>query len=238
MNQRLKNFLMRNYITLINGLHAPLVKKGVDDPYHKLFDKFISLSKQVENASILEIGSRNVTSVTRRDLFPNAGNYVGFDILEGEGVDIVGDAHNLTQSVSEGSFDFVYSVSVLEHILFPWKAVLEINKVLITGGHVFVSTHPVWPTHELPWDFWRFPQNGFHALFNQYTGFEILSLTEGLPCKTYSLVDDGPTRTNCMATMNQGVAVIARKTDEYRSDLLKWDIDVSQVLDTVYPSKD
>ncbi|MEO7916523.1 MAG: methyltransferase domain-containing protein, partial [Dokdonella sp.] len=133
-------------------------------------------------------------------------------------------------------FDYIYSVSVFEHLLFPWKAVLEINKVLKTGGHVFLSTHPVWPAHELPWDFWRFPHNGLHALFNKFTGFEIVSLTEGLPCKVYSLVDDIPTRGNCFHTMHQGVALIARKTGDYRSDLLKWDIDVSEVIDTMYPA--
>jgi len=37
--------------------------------------------------------------------------------------------------------------------------------------------------------------------------------------------------------VNQGVAVIARKTDEYRSDLLKWDIDISDVIETMYPEK-
>lgn len=134
-------------------------------------------------------------------------------------------------------FDFVYSISVFEHLLFPWKAVLEINKVMKPEGYVFVSTHPVWPAHELPWDFWRFPRNGFHALFNQYTGFEIVSLTEGLPCKIYSLAPDAPTRSNSFETMNQGVALIARKIGSYRSDLLKWDIEVSDVVDTMYPSK-
>jgi hypothetical protein len=37
--------------------------------------------------------------------------------------------------------------------------------------------------------------------------------------------------------MNQGVALIARKKGSYRSDLLKWDIEVSDVVDSMYPSK-
>ncbi|MBL6996157.1 MAG: hypothetical protein ISR66_19975 [Desulfobacula sp.] len=116
-------------------------------------------------------------------------------------------------------------------------AVLEINKVMKTGGYLFLSTHPVWPTHELPWDFWRFPCNGFHALFNRCTGFEIVSIMEGLPCKIYSLVDDTATQSNYFNTLNQGVALIARKTGAYRRDLLKWDIDVSDVVNTMYPDK-
>lgn len=218
-------------------MHYPFVKRAADDPYHAVFREFIALCKQEPPPSIMEIGSRNVTGITRKALFPHCANYVGLDLLAGEGVDVVGDAHKLSESFSLEYFDFIYSISVFEHLLFPWKAVLEINKVLKTGGYVFLSTHPVWPAHELPWDFWRFPRNGFHALFNQYTGFNLVSLTEGLPCKTYSLVDDAPTRGNCFGTMNQGVALIAKKIGGYRSDLLKWDIEVSDVVDTMYPSK-
>jgi len=222
---------------MIDVMHQPFIERGADDPYHAVFSEFISISKREPSPAILEIGSRNVTGVTRRHLFSHCIDYVGFDVLAGDGVDIIGDAHKLSERFLLDQFDFIYSISVFEHLMFPWKCVLEINKVMKTGGYVFVSTHPVWPTHELPWDFWRFPLNGFHALFNQYTGFEIITLVEGLPCKTYSLVDDAPTRHNCFATMNQGVALIARKTGNYRSDLLKWDIEVADVVDTMYPSK-
>lgn len=237
MAGELKRYATHVYTKLLDILHFPLMKHRVADPYHNVFVEFMALTQQAGNASILEIGSRNVRDITRRSLFPNCADYVGFDILAGDGVDTVGDVHKLSESFPAERFDFVYSVSVFEHLLFPWKAVLEINKVLKTGGYVFLSTHPVWPAHELPWDFWRFPGNGFHALFNKFTGFEIIALTEGLPCKTYSLVDDAPTRGNCFQVMNQGVALIARKTGDYRSDLLKWDIDISDAVDTMYPSK-
>ncbi len=237
MNIKAKTYAKNLCFRILDILHRPFVKQGADDPYHAVFNEFISISKQKPSPSILEIGSRNVTGITRRNLFPHCADYAGFDILAGEGVDIVGDAHKLSESFPLERFDFIYSISVFEHLLFPWKTVLEINKVMKPEGYVFVSTHPVWPAHELPWDFWRFPRNGFYALFNQYTGFQIVSLTEGLPCKTYSLVDDAPTRGNCFGTMNQGVALIAKKTGSYRSDLLKWDIDVSDIVDTMYPSR-
>ncbi|MGB4858954.1 MAG: methyltransferase domain-containing protein [Dokdonella sp.] len=237
MKKKMKRYMTHIYVRIMDILHFPLRKTSVADPYHEVFVDFMSLTQQAPSPSVLEIGSRNVRNITRRNLFPNCTDYVGFDILAGDGVDVVGDVHKLSESFPPERFDFIYSVSVFEHLLFPWKAVLEINKVLKTGGHVFLSTHPVWPAHELPWDFWRFPGNGFHALFNKFTGFEIVALTEGLPCKVYSLVDDAPTRGNCFQTMNQGVALIARKTCDYRSDLLKWDIDISDVVDTMYPSK-
>jgi len=237
MLEKTKDYTRKLCFKIIDLLHCPFVKRGADDPYHSVFGQFISLTKQASSPTILEIGSRNVTGITRRHLFAHCGSYVGFDIIDGDGVDIVGDAHNLSEYFPVDHFDFIYSVSVFEHLLFPWKVVLEINKVTRLNGLVFVSTHPAWPEHESPWDFWRFPRNGFHALFNYYTGFEILSLVEGLPCKLYSLVDDDSTRGVCFQTTNQGVALIARKIGEYRSDLLKWDIEVSDVIDTMYPNQ-
>jgi SAM-dependent methyltransferase len=240
---RLKNKKPRDvarhlYVRSIASLHRPLVKPGKMDPYHGVLPKFIELTQQVASPAILEIGSRDVTGVTRRDLFPHSSDYVGFDVLAGAGVDVVGDAHRLSQSFPPERFDFVYATSVFEHLLFPWKVALEINKVLRPGGYAYVSTHPVWPEHEMPWDFWRFPKSGFHALFNRFTGFEIVSLVEGLPCTVYSLVDDWPTRGNCFGKANQGVAVIARKISDVRDDLLRWDIAPSDVLDTMYPAKE
>ena len=237
MKLTLSGYVKAIYFKFIDLLHFPFIKKGTNDPYHILYNEFLKIGNAIPSSSVLEIGSRNVTGITRRDIFPTCKEYVGFDILPGEAVDVVGDVHKLSNYFSSEQFDIVYCISVFEHLLFPWKAVLEINEVMKTGGYIHISTHPVWPEHEMPWDFWRFPKNSFYSLFNKYTGFEIVSLTEGLPCKAYSLVDDPPTRGIWSQTLNQGVSLIAKKIDNYNSNLLKWDINISDVVDTMYPNK-
>jgi|SRR3972149_546303 len=224
------------YFKILDMMHRPFLRSGANDPYHVTFQEFISTGAKLSSPTILEIGSRNVTGVTRRHLFPTCEKYVGFDIHEGSGVDVVGDVHKLSTYFPKNHFDLVYTVAVFEHLLFPWKVALEINKVMKVGGYLFVGTVSTWPTHELPWDFWRYQYNGFHSLFNKYTGFDIVSIGEGLPCKAYSLVDDIPTRGICNHTLNQGVAVIARKSGDYREDLLRWDIETSDVVLTMYPN--
>jgi len=231
----MKKYARAIYFKCIDLLHSPFVKRGEKDPYHLILEEFISIGMKITSPAVLEIGSRNVTGITRKDLFHNCSEYVGFDILPGEHVDIVGDVHNLSCNCPLNNFDLVYCISVFEHLLFPWKAVLEINKIMKTGGYLYLSTHPVWPEHEMPWDFWRFPKSGFHALFNKHTGFEIISLTEGLPCKAYSLVNDPPTRNLCFYTLNQGVALIVKKTSDYQNEALKWDINITDVIPTMYP---
>jgi len=161
---------MNLYLSLLNWLHRPFVRRVGDDPYHALFPEFTRSVAAMPSPTVLELGARNVSGLLRRGHFPNAGKYIGIDIHPGEGVDIVGDAHRLSELVAPDSVEALFSFSVFEHLLFPWKVALEINRVLKVGGIVFVSTHPVWPTHELPWDFWRFPVGGLSGLFSKRSG--------------------------------------------------------------------
>ena len=226
---------MEWYYRFLNFLHRPLVQPGEKDPFHHVFPEFQNLLKDLQTPVVLEIGSRNVTGITRRHLFPSVERYIGFDVHPGEGVDVVGDAHQLANYFEPNSVDAIFAVSVFEHLAFPWKVAMEINRVLKPGGYVFVSTHPTWPAHELPWDFWRYPVAGLANLFIHDTGFEVLRATEGLPCKAYSLVTDAPTRPFYKFSLNMGVAVLAKKTHDYDSNRLKWDIDIHAAVRTQYP---
>ena len=226
--------LERLHAILVDLTHRPWRERG-PDPYHQVFVEFVQTIQAMDAPTVLELGSRNVSGVTRRHLFPGAGRYIGMDIHPGEGVDLVGDAHRMSELVEPNSVDAVFSISVFEHLVYPWKAVLEINKVLKPGGLVFISTHPVWPAHELPWDFWRFPVAGLTHLFIRETGFELVRATEGLPAKAYSLVSDPPTRGIFNFRLNLGVSMIARKIADYDPDKLRWDIDTGAVVESEYP---
>jgi|RhiMethySRZTD1v2_1073278.scaffolds.fasta_scaffold82365_3 SAM-dependent methyltransferase len=232
----LKGHLRKLYYALLNLLHRPLLLRGDLDPFHQVFREFHTLIQEMQSPVVLEIGARNVTGETsRRRLFPSAGRYIGFDLYSGEEVNVVGDAHQLTNYFPPNSIDAILSVSVFEHLAFPWKVVLEMNRVLKVGGLVFVATHPAWPPHELPCDFWRYPVAGLSTLFIRETGFEIISATEGLPCKAYSLVTDPPTRGFFKFQLNMGVAVIAKKISEYDSVRLRWDVNVNELVSSSYP---
>jgi len=226
---------MNLYLSLLNWLHRPFVRRTGDDAYHARFPEFMQMVAAMVAPTVVELGARNVSGLLRRGHFPNAGKYIGIDIHPGEGVDIVGDAHRLSELVAPNSVDALFSFSVFEHLLFPWKVVLEINRVLKVGGIVFVSTHPVWPAHELPWDFWRFPVGGLCGLFSKPIGFELIGASEGLPAKIYSLAGDPPTRELYRHSANLGVAVIARKIADYDHERLRWDIDIGDAITTQYP---
>jgi SAM-dependent methyltransferase len=85
-----------------------------------------------EHGRVLDVGSYDVNG-TVRDLFP-AVEYVGVDLVDGPGVDVVGYGHEL--SFPDGHFDVTLSGECFEHDPH-WRATFE-NMVRMTrpGGLV------------------------------------------------------------------------------------------------------
>jgi ubiquinone/menaquinone biosynthesis C-methylase UbiE len=142
---------------------------------HQNWKKYLYSIGNIEGMRILEIGSREVTTLSEaRQKFSNA-EYVGFDIYPGNNVNIVGDAHKLSQYFrKEEKFDIIYSSACFEHFAMPWIVVTEIAKLLKIGGIVFVETHFSFKSHERPWHFFQFSDMGLRSLFSNALGFECI----------------------------------------------------------------
>jgi SAM-dependent methyltransferase len=123
---------------------------------------------------ILEVGSREVTGKSEaRQRFSNA-EYVGFDFYPGPNVDVVGDAHQLSQYFGDQRFDIIYSSAVFEHFAMPWLVAAEIAKLLKVGGIIFVETHFSHGSHERPWHFFQFTDMALRVLFSPALGIECI----------------------------------------------------------------
>lgn len=80
---------------------------------------FLTRHFNKKGCRILELGSRNVTGTNLRARFSEA-TYVGFDFYSGENVDVVGDAHKLSQYFEkEEQFDLIFSSAVFERSVYP-----------------------------------------------------------------------------------------------------------------------
>jgi hypothetical protein len=212
-------------------LHIHGIERG---PYRKFvpnfFNEFVN-GKGIKTA--LEIGSRARSGVNNRDTYLSPEiEFTGVDVLAGECVDVVCDAHQLSEHVEQDKYELVYSLNVFEHLLMPWKVVLEINKVMKKGGVVMIFTHHAYPLHDLPWDYFRFSDNAWYSMFNKATGFEIIR-TE--------LIDPVSIVPKCIYEGSVGVkdglayihsAVIARKISNTE---LSWPVDSQAIIDTEYP---
>jgi len=100
----------------------------------------------------LEVGSLDVNGSVR-SLF--TGPYVGVDMREGPGVDIVATADALP--FDGARFWVVVSTEMLEHDPAPWLSLAEMGRVLRPGGHLILTTRGNgFGEHNEPSDYWRF----------------------------------------------------------------------------------
>lgn len=205
-----------------------------------IFNEFKNLiqNSSVKSPSFLEIGSR-----ARSGNIYNFGqefDYCGFDIQEGENVDIVGDVHKLSKYIDR-KFEFCASISVWEHLAMPWKAAVELAKTINVGGLAYIQSHQTWALHDAPWDFFRYSKDAWKCIFNHKTGWEILGTEQCLPTYLVPTIEtnnqslqfgqSSDAETNVGYLMSS--CLIKRNT---YLPTLEWEVELSDLLHTSYPS--
>jgi SAM-dependent methyltransferase len=60
--------------------------------------------------------------------------------------------------------DAVLLTQVLEHVSEPLSVLREVHRILNVGGALFLTAPLVWELHELPFDFYRYTDNGLMHL--------------------------------------------------------------------------
>lgn len=125
---------------------------------------------------VLQVGSR-VEIVDRADAsWRNrmAGrDFTGFDIAEGDGVDVVGDLcwpfERLDATLAGRRFGLILCQHVLEHVRRPFEAAENLTRLLAPGGTLYVAVPWVQAFHGYPNDYWRFSFHGLLELFPELT---------------------------------------------------------------------
>ncbi|MCW8085405.1 class I SAM-dependent methyltransferase [Sabulicella glaciei] len=185
------------------------------DNWSRLCDAHLAraLEEGGEGQVFLELGARGPASIERRKELDPRWRYIASDIHDGPNVDLVADAHRLSEVLPAGSVGVCWSNSVMEHLLSPERVVLEANRLLRPGG-LFVAVVPCsWPLHAEPWDFQRFTVHKWPALLNDRTGFEILDRFEMLDFATVPRLPYMPGLDRMPEAPSPGMTgVVARKT--------------------------
>lgn len=196
------------------------------------FGAFLHLLEENPDGLLLEIGSRARSGFVRRDLFPYM-RYLGIDILPGENVDIVCDAHEMASHIPHGSIDAVFSASTFEHLLMPWKVAIEMNKIMRIGAAGYIRTHQSIGMHDLPHDYWRFSDTAWPAILNRHTGFEIVRTYMGEPMFVVPF-DMGPKWIG--NEQSAGFAASAVTFRKIADTDMTWDVAASDLEAVAYPA--
>lgn len=138
------------------GLTDKLVRKRID--------AFLQMHATSERT--LDVGGG---SGPYKKYFPNR---VCIDSEAGDGVDVVGDAHDLSR-FRNGEFERVLCTEVLEHLHTPQKAIDEMRRVLAPGGKLILTTRFIFPLHNIPGDYFRFTRYGLAHLLRDWKTVEI-----------------------------------------------------------------
>lgn len=101
----------------------------------------------------------------------SADEYIAFDMVVGDNVDVVGDINET--GFSADFFDTVVCTQVFEHIPKPWMAAKEIHRILKSGGVCIVTAPFIQASHADPYDYFRYTPQGLSSLF-EGREFEIL----------------------------------------------------------------
>ena len=85
---------------------------------------------------VLEIGSLDINGSIKSIFTPFSNSYLGLDVQEGPGVDLVADA---TEYIKPEAYDVIVCCEVFEH-LEEWKKVVYNSYMNLKIGGVFIGT--------------------------------------------------------------------------------------------------
>jgi SAM-dependent methyltransferase len=118
--------------------------------------------------SVLEIGSKDYGSTSSFRDFYAGSEYVGLDMAEGKGVDVIVDLCKGVGTLQENHFELGICCSVLEHVEKPWLFAANLTRLIRPGGRLYMSVPWVWRYHAYPDDYFRFSHRGVISLFEEF----------------------------------------------------------------------
>lgn len=152
------------------------------------------------DGAVLEIGSKDYGSTSSfRDTYTDV-EYVGVDLEDGKGVDVVADLTQGTGPLPKNHFALGISCSVMEHVRKPWIMAEHITSLIRPGGHLYMSVPWVWRYHPYPDDYYRFSWRGIAELFPEFEWDHVVYSTN-VPEEFYALDPANPGIDNQLAAM-------------------------------------
>ena len=142
------------------------------DKIQSFKEKYLQ-DKQSENLIIFDLGSQNIGG-SYKPIFDSPNwKYCGVDVEAGENVDIILRNAYSWDEIQSSSVDVLISGQTLEHIEYFWITIMEIARVLKSGGICCLVAPSSGYEHRYPVDCWRFYPDGMRAIA-EFAKLEVL----------------------------------------------------------------
>jgi len=128
---------------------------------------------QGNGARCIDIGSYNVNGSLRPMVEAAGYEYIGVDIREGPGVDLVmPDPYHLPDQL--GMIPLIVTSSCFEHCVNPWRLMDDVKSAMAPGALIIIQAPFNWQYHPHPNDYYRFSHEGLAALCTE-AGLEVVA---------------------------------------------------------------
>lgn len=123
---------------------------------------------------VLDVGSFDINGSVK-EVIPARKEFVGIDMRQGPGVDIVLNGHDINKRWTEPYFDLVTCCETFEHDNKFWITLQNMRDVLKPGGWLLISVPGInFMRHDYPNDYYRFTDSVFKEVF--FEGYNNLSI--------------------------------------------------------------
>lgn len=140
--------------------------------------------REHEPLNVVDLGSQDVNGCYRSLFVSPSWTYTGIDMSAGKNVDIVLHSPYRWTEIKSGSVDVLISGQAFEHIEYFWLTMMEVARVLKSGGICCIIAPASGHEHKYPVDCWRFYPDGFTALA-RFAQLEVLSVSTQWEGKNY-----------------------------------------------------
>ncbi len=130
-------------------------------------EKYLS-KDEVKGKRVIEVGSYNVNGSPRAHIETlRPSEYIGVDIEEGNGVDVVCRAEDVRKLYGDESFDIVVSTEMIEHVR-DWRMIISnLKNICRPNGIMLITTRSLgYRYHGWPYDFWRYEASDMERIFS------------------------------------------------------------------------
>lgn len=180
-----KNPLLKH---LVKALYPPMPTLNVIDE-----EKLRAIQAHLFKAgsTVVNVGSSNFAACGYR-LWKSEAiasvNVINMDIVPGDGVSLVGDAHHLP--FTDNSITSMIYQAVLEHVRDPRLVIDEAMRVLKPGGYLYIEVPFLQGFHADPYDYQRYTLEGLRVLTKSFTEVDA-GVSVGPCCSLVWIIRDG-----------------------------------------------